>query len=172
MRLLITSFALIGALAFAGCGDDQTAPPRATSQAAQTAATPEGTTPAANTHDDFMVALDRLCKRGAEEARKASARGDEAGDDPDVVATLLDERAVERTRLTADLAELGAPPEDAANFARYLKLTRQMDGLMPRTADAVRERDVDDMTRLSELMESVENERTTVAIDLGSNECG
>jgi hypothetical protein len=75
-------------------------------------------------------------------------------------------------QLDAQIETLAPPTEDRAAFARYRLLTRRILGLSDRLRSAFEAGDVAEATRLSDLAQTAQNQRTNAAVDLGSTQCG
>lgn len=169
MRTLVTlALTMTVVVGLAGCGgsssDSDPTPPATASTPAAT--TPEDPAPAAEaptdtvkddapTHDEFISALNAICRKAngqvatlQEEGERADSSGDYDG-----LAEIVVRRNEIAADLLPDLQALAAPPEDAKAFAKYLTAIEQQEGTTKRLVSALRDRDDHAIQTLSGLLD-------------------
>jgi hypothetical protein len=175
--------AAMAVLVVTACGGDedsapapQTTPPPETTTVEQVETSSDEADPGM-THEEFVSELDAWCKAGnAEAEQRFGAAVEDASDasDYDGLADALEERqewaAEEQERMPVQEEDLSE--EDAEAFGHYLAVTARIEGLLDRFIKALRERDDDEINRLSDLVEQARNERTNLTVDMGLSECG
>jgi hypothetical protein len=148
--------------------------PSVTSSAASTSAAGTAPTSSTPTHAQFVQQLDNLCARGNRSFRasdKAIDRAFAANDLPKA-GTLLTKQLKAVDGFVAQIENISPPTSDQAAFERYLLLTQRIRGLEGRLVTALRESNADEVNRLFNLIQAAGNQRTNVAVDLGTTHCG
>lgn len=126
------------------------------------------------THAHFVSELDAWCARGNRKFAPLIAQFNNAGlaNDAGAAATALQRTIPLRACYDARLREMTPSPEDRATFARYLRDETRIAGLSPRMVAALKARDEEEFNRLANLVHATRNDRTKVALDLGTTQCG
>ena len=154
-----------------GCGGGDSTSPQS---AVATATAPKTQASPAATHGKFVEQLDALCATGNKRAaayQKAFAQALAANDLAKAGTTLTRFEPI-YDRFQTRIEALMPPVADQATFARYLVLVRRVDGFRQRLAAALRAGDAEEAMRLADLLHDAADQRTNVAIDLGTTHCG
>jgi hypothetical protein len=175
---------LLTSVALAGCGGSSSAGSGDTTTTSETTTTTETTTETtavAPTHQEFVAALDSICKRGSEAVTDLQEQwGDalEAGDFARA-AGLFKQLQRKVVPFRAELAELVAPPSDEAAFARFKAATNtqfdslvRIDSLVDRMIPALEASDLTKFKRLVLTVATSARKARKAALDLGTEHCG
>jgi hypothetical protein len=177
-RLPAVSVAAILVAAVAGCGGSSSTTtantPTTTTTTTTSSTTTTSTTTPQLTREQFASKLDDLCKRLAETSARDQAEASKAIDASDYNAAASAFEKLNRTaaRFYEQIAALTAPPAEQPAFARYKQAVARGNGLRDRIVPALRARDTEEVSRLSDLADGESKARTKAAIDLGTKHCG
>lgn len=147
-----------------GCGGDAKKP-----TAASTATVAATGTAAAQSHAEFVRALDATCRGSVDDLVKEA---NSAGNDTAQLAAIMHRVLARIEPSTRARQRLVAPPEDAAAFRRYQRAQGRLVGVYGRLEDMLRSGDTSQVQYLLGLLPGIRKARTTAAIDLGSRRCG